>query len=259
MIVVSRDFLINYFAPGVCTEQRVFDALLFTCDVAVIGVYGSVLALWMKMMLSFVTVKHAELILYGKSTSQSNKEKTVWYEKALLVWHSIKLPKAFIITLLLGATWIATVICFFCVNEDSYSNLRMFTNSLLVAAYFVFGSLLCLYGIVLFRVLHGMGAQGDARRLRNRIISLSVPASVAVILRGVYFLCECIFGANANPVGIALLGIFTENFPCLLLLILMWPIPKPGQVDSSLGSYLEKQEMYDIEFPEEIKPDEDGL
>ena len=246
----SPNLLAAYFV-GIVWQHRLIDSLLFTCDMIYIGVSFCVVVLWEEILLSFISVKHAELQLYGAR----GQSKAKWHERFLLFWHGLKLPKVIIFVALGAAIWLSIVISMSAADQTSYSDVMLASHVFLISLYFITGVLLAVFGFHLAAVLNKIGNSGDARSLRLRILCLSIPAALCIFARGLYFLITESSTVHETPLSIAFLGIATENLPCCLLLILMWPMPQQED-DPSAMQFASAKSGANPDYKDEILPDE---
>jgi len=233
------------------------DALVFTCSMTVVAMFLCVIVLWEQILMSFITVKHADFSLYGNGTK---KTAPPFYERFLLWWHSLKFPKLIITIILTILAWLASILCIFIIQEG-YEEALAFCSNILIMSYFLYGSLMCALGVHLSIPLSRMGGSGDAHNLRLRILLLSIPASCLIILRGLYFAFKEYFfyyeTHEINAVELCLLGLLTENLPCVLLVCLMWPMPIIKD-DNSMDTFsLDSTYGFDDPYPRDDDDEEE--
>lgn len=228
LMMVSRRVLKTYFKAPLDLLSKMVDSLLFTSNMVLVAVYSCVTSLWGQMVLSFVSVKHARLDIYSKSTTQASRKNIVWYERAVLLWRSIPLPKTAILAGIVSLCWLVIFVLVCAADARTYSTYGVLRRTLLVVSFWVCGVAMLLIGIILAAILFKMGSNSVARRMRIRILLLTVPAALTIVFRGCYFLIEQLVFIHhpINPSNVATLGILCENVPCLLLSVLMWPMPK---------------------------------
>ena len=227
-MMVTQKVLETYFESPLDGVSKMVDSLLFTSNMVLVAVYSCVTSLWGQMVLSFVSVKHARLLIYGKSTTQASRKNIVWYERAVLLWQGIPLPKTAILAAVVSLAWLVIFVLVCAADARTYSTYGVLRRTLLVVSFWVCGVAMLLIGFILAAILFKMGSNSVARRMRIRILLLVVPAALAIVFRGCYFLVEQLVSVHhpINPLNVATLGILGENVPCLLLSVLMWPMPK---------------------------------
>lgn len=251
MMMVTQKVLETYFQAPLGPVSKMVDSLLFTSNMVLVAVYSCVTSLWGQMVLMFVKVKHARLLIYN-GTAQASLKNIVWYERAVLLWQNIPLPKTAILTGFMSLCWLVIFVLVCAADARTYSTYGVLRRTLLIVSFWVCGVAMLLIGFILAAILFKMGSNSVARRMRIRILLLAVPAALTIVFRGCYFLIEQVVFIHhpINPGNVATLGILCENVPCLLLSVLMWPMPKFRKTQDLTPTQIAVQqgELYDPRY-----------